>query len=121
MSNEIEMSARLYASKNGASTNSQTFSATVNMTGTDMGQNTQDIGSASDELLEIAADLSLPYKVLIKNLDLQYAVYVGVSTPYQFQIPAGEFMLIPRVDANLYLKEVTSGSSVKVFAQYCEI
>jgi hypothetical protein len=91
------------------------------MTGTDMGQNTQDIGSASDELLEIAADLSLPYKVLIKNLDLQYAVYVGVSTPYQFQIPAGEFMLIPRVDANLYLKAVTSGSSVKIFAQFCEI
>ena len=103
MANEIEMSARLYASKNGASINSQTFTATANMTGTDMGQNTQDIGSGSDELLEIAADLSLPYKVLIKNMDLQNAVYVGVSIPYQFQIPAGEFMLIPRVDANLYL------------------
>jgi hypothetical protein len=121
MANEIEMSARLYASKNGASINSQTFAATANMTGTDMGQNTQDIGSGSDELLEIAADLSLPYKVLIKNLDLQNSVYVGISIPYQFQIPAGEFMLIPRVDANLYLRAVTSGSVVKVFAQYCEI
>jgi len=112
MANEIEMSARLYAAKNGASINSQTFTATAN---------TQDIGSGSDELLEIAADLSLPYKVLIKNMDLQNAVYVGVSIPYQFQIPAGEFMLIPRVDANLYLRAVTSGSVVKVFAQYCEI
>jgi hypothetical protein len=121
MANEIEMTARLYASKNGASINPQTFTATVNMTGTDMGQNTQDIGSGADELLDIAADLSLPYKVLIKNLDLQNAVYVGVSTPYQFQIPAGEFMLIPRVDANLYLKAVISGSSVKIFAQFCEI
>lgn len=120
MANEIEMTARLYAAKNGASINPQTFTTTVNMTGTDMGQNTQDIGS-TDELLEIAADLSLPYKVLIKNLDLQNAVYVGVSTPYQFQIPAGEFMLIPRVDANLYLKAVISGSVVKIFAQYCEI
>ena len=121
MANEIEMTARLYASKNGASINSQTFTATANMTGTDMGQNTQDIGSGSDELLEIAADLSLPYKVLIKNLDLQNSVYVGITIPYQFQIPAGEFMLIPRVDANLYLRAVTSGSVVKVFAQYCEI
>jgi len=121
MANEIEMSARLYAAKNGASINPQTFTSTVNMTGTDMGQNTQDIGSGSDELLEIAADLSLPYKVLIKNLDLQNAVYVGVSIPYQFQIPAGEFMLIPRVDSNLYLRAVISGSTVKVFAQYCEI
>jgi hypothetical protein len=54
-------------------------------------------------------------------MDLQNAVYVGVSTPYQFQIPAGEFMLIPRVDANLYLKAVISGSTVKIFAQFCEI
>ena len=115
------MSARLYASKNGASINSQTFTTTSNMTGTDMGQNTQDICSSADELLDIAADLSLPYKVLIKNLDLQYSVYVGITVPYQFQIPAGEFMLIPRVDANLYLKAVTSGSSVKIFAQFCEI
>jgi hypothetical protein len=121
MANEIEMSARLYASKNGASINSQTFTAISNMTGTDMGQNTQDISSGADELLEIAADLSLPYKVLIKNLDLQNSVYVGISIPYQFQIPAGEFILIPRVDANLYLRAVTSGSVVKVFSQYCEI
>ena len=78
MANEIEMSARLYASKNGASINSQTFTTTSNMTGTDMGQNTQDIGSAADELLEIAADLSLPYKVLIKNLDLQYVYHEHV-------------------------------------------
>jgi hypothetical protein len=121
MANEIEMSARLYAAKNGASINSQTFTATANMTGTDMGQNTQDIGSGSDELLDIAADLSLPYKVLIKNLDLQNSVWVGVSIPYQFEIPAGEFMLIPRVNANLYLRSVISGSTVKIFAQFCEI
>ena len=36
MSNEVEMSARLYASKGGAVINSLSYSAIANMTGTDM-------------------------------------------------------------------------------------
>jgi hypothetical protein len=69
MANEIEMSARLYASKNGASINNQLWQTTCNMTGTDMGQQTQEVGPSS-ELLDITADLSLPYKILIYNMDL---------------------------------------------------
>jgi hypothetical protein len=60
MADEIQMSARLYASKGGASINNQTFNVVTNMTGTDMGQQTQEVGSAS-ETLDITADLSLPY------------------------------------------------------------
>jgi hypothetical protein len=36
MANEVEMSARLYASKGGAVINSLSYSAVANMTGTDM-------------------------------------------------------------------------------------
>jgi hypothetical protein len=62
MADEIQMTARLYATKNGASINPQTWTAVANMTGTDMGQQTQDV-SAGGELLDITADLSLPYKL----------------------------------------------------------
>jgi len=62
MANEIEMSARLYAAKGGASINPQTWSAVVNMTGRDMGQQTQDVGT-SDEALDLTADLATPYKL----------------------------------------------------------
>ena len=44
MANEVEMSARLYAAKGGATINSLSYSAVANMTGTDMGQQTQVVG-----------------------------------------------------------------------------
>ena len=118
MANEIQMSARLYAAKDGASINPQTWSTVVNMTGRDMGQTTQDVGT-SDEVLGITSDLSLPYKCLIYNMDLQNSVYVGPSSPYPFMIPPQEFILIPRAEAALYVKAVTN--PLKIFAQFCEI
>ena len=68
MANEIQMSARLYASKGGASIDGTTYTVTANMTGTDMGQQTQDVGNTG-EALDLTADLSTPYRVLIRNLD----------------------------------------------------
>jgi hypothetical protein len=125
MADEIQMSARLYASKNGASINAQTWNAVANMTGVDMGQQTQDVGSAS-ELLDITADLSLPYKVLIYNMDLVSSVAVGniashVSGVFFMEIPPQQFALIPFTKFDLYVKCTTAGSSAKIFAQFCEI
>lgn len=118
MANEIEMSARLYASKGGATINPQTYSCTANMTGRDMGQQTQDVGT-SDEVLDLTSDLATPYRLLVANLDLVNSVSIGPSSPYSFQIPAGQFILIPWVDATMYVK--ASNSTVKIFAQFCEI
>ena len=118
MANEIEMSARLSAAKGGAMINPQTWTAIVNMTGRDMGQQTQDVGT-SDEPLALTADLGTPYKVLIYNMDLVNDIYVGPSSPYSFIVPHGEFILLPRVEATLYVKAVTA--PVKIFAQFCEI
>jgi hypothetical protein len=55
----------------------------------------------------------------VVNLDLVNPVSIGPSSPYSFQIPAGQFILIPWVDATMYVK--ASNSSVKIFAQFCEI
>ena len=123
MADEIQMSARLYASKNGASINAQTWNVTCNMTGTDMGQQTQEVGPSS-ELLDITADLSLPYKLFIYNMDLvndigvgDVASHVGV---YWMRVPPQQFILIPYVNTNIYVRSYNS-SVVKIFAQYCEI
>jgi len=118
MSNEVEMSARLYASKGGAVINSLSYSAIANMTGTDMGQQTQVVGT-SDETLDLTADLGTPYRLLVVNLDLVNSVEIGPSSPYSFQIPAGQFILIPYVAATMYVRAINS--SVKIFAQFCEL
>lgn len=124
MANEIEMSARLYAAKDGASINPQTWTALVNMTGRDMGQQTQEV-SAAGELLDVTADLSLPYKLLVYNMSLvdecgigDVASHVGV---YWMRIPPRQFILIPYTNTNMYVKCMTAGSTLQIFAQYCEI
>jgi hypothetical protein len=118
MANEVEMSARLYAAKGGASINPQVYTCISNMTGRDMGQQTQDVGT-TDETLDLTADLATPYRLLVVNLDLVNPVSIGPSSPYSFQIPAGQFILIPWVDATMYVK--AANSPVKIFAQFCEI
>lgn len=123
MADEIQMSARLYASKNGASINPQTWTSVCNMTGTDMGQQTQEVGPSS-ELLDITADLSLPYKLFIYNMDLINDIGVGdvashVGT-YWMKVPPQQFILIPHVNTAIYVRSYNS-STVKIFAQYCEI
>lgn len=124
MADEIQMSARLYASKNGASINSQTWNAVCNMTGVDMGQQTQEVSSGG-ELLDVTADLSLPYKLLVYNMSLtddcgigDVAAHVGL---YWMRIPPQQFILIPYVNSNIYVKCMTPASTLKIFAQYCEI
>jgi len=88
------------------------------MTGTDMGQQTQVVGT-TDEALDLTSDLGTPYRLLVVNLDLVNAVSIGPSSPYSFQIPPGQFILIPWVDATMYVR--ASNSPVKIFAQFCEI
>jgi hypothetical protein len=118
MANEVEMSARLYASKGGAVINSLSYSAIANMTGTDMGQQTQVVGT-TDEVLDLTADLGTPYRLLVVNLDLVNSVGIGPGTPYSFEIPAGQFILIPWVLSTMYVK--ANNSPVKIFAQFCEV
>jgi hypothetical protein len=119
MADEIQMTARLYASKNGAYLPSVTYTKSATMVGTDMGSQTQVIG-LTVETLDVPVDVNSPYKLLISNLDNTNYVELGfVSGTYTMRIPAGETLLIPYVSATLYL--LANTSAVTVQATFCEI
>jgi len=119
MADEIQMTARLYASKNGAYLPSVTYTKSATMVGTDMGSQTQVIG-LTVEALDVPVDVGSPYKLLISNLDNTNYVELGfVSGTYTMRIPAGETLLIPYVSATLYL--LANTSAVTVQATFCEI
>ena len=119
MADEIQMTARLYASKGGAFLPSVTYNKSATMAGTDMASQTQSIGTTV-EALDVPVDVNSPYKLLISNLDSTNFVEMGfVSGTYTMRIPAGETMLMPYVTATLYLKADTS--AVTIQATFCEI
>lgn len=120
MADEIQLTARLYASKNGAYLPSVTYTKSTTMIGTDMGSQTQVIGTSTVEALDVPVDVTSPYKLLISNLDTTNYVELGfVSGTYTMRIPAGETLLLPYVSATLYL--LANTSSVTVQATFCEI
>jgi len=89
------------------------------MVGTDMGSQTQIIG-LTVEALDVPVDVTSPYKLLISNLDTTNYVELGfVSGTYTMRIPFGETLLLPYVNATLYL--LANTSSVTVQATFCEI
>ena len=119
MADEIQMTARLYASKGGAFLPSVTYTKSATMAGVDMGSQTQLIGTTV-EALDVPVDVASPYKLLIANLDSTNYVELGfVSGTYTMRIPAGETLLMPYVSATLYLKADTS--NVTIQATFCEI
>jgi hypothetical protein len=119
MADEIQMTARLYASKNGAYLPSVTYTKSATMVGTDMGSQTQVIG-LTVEALDVPVDVTSPYKLLISNLDNTNYVELGfVSGTYTMRIPAGETLLIPYVSATLYL--LANTSAVTIQATFCEV
>jgi hypothetical protein len=127
MANEIQMSARLFAAKGGASIDGTTYTATANMTGFDMGQQTQDI-STSAEALDVAPDVALPYRVMIRNIDTINSVLVGfydaVIVPdvvYPIRIQPGEFCLLPRIETGNFVMLKSTAGVVKVVVQFCEL
>ena len=118
------MTARLYASKNGAYLPSVTYTKSATMVGTDMGSQTQSIGTASSETLDVPVDVSTPYKVLISNLDSTNYVELSFTSGFvagagTMRLPAGETMLIPYINVSLYL--IANTSAVTIQATFCEI
>ena len=119
MADEIQMTARLYASKNGAYLPSVTYTKSATMVGTDMGSQTQVVG-LTVEALDVPVDVTSPYKLLISNLDSTNYIEMGfVSGTYTMRIPAGETLLLPYVSATLYL--LANTSAVTIQATFCEI
>ena len=94
------------------------------MVGTDMGSQTQSIGTSSSETLDVPVDVSTPYKLLISNLDNTNYVELSFTSGFAagagtMRLPAGETMLIPYINTNLYL--IANTSAVTIQATFCEI
>ncbi len=83
---------------------------------------------AAREALDLTADLSTPYRVLIRNLDtinsLQVGGYDAVIYPnivYPIRIAPGEFCLLPRIDSGWTTLVKSSAGTVKIMVQFCEL
>ena len=118
------MTARLYASKNGAFLPSVTYTKSATMAGVDMGSQTQSIGASSSEILDVPVDVTAPYKLLISNLDNTNYVELSFTSGFgigagTMRLPAGETMLIPYINASLYL--LANTSAVTIQSTFCEI
>jgi hypothetical protein len=124
MADEIQMTARLYASKGGAFLPSVTYNKSATMAGVDMGSQTQSISASASEILDVPVDVTVPYKLLISNLDNTNYVELSFTSGFTvgagtMRIPAGETMLIPYINASLYL--LANTSAVTIQATFCEI
>jgi hypothetical protein len=124
MADEIQMTARLYASKGGAFLPSVTYTKSATMAGVDMGSQTQSISATASEILDVPVDVTSPYKLLISNLDNTNYVELSFTSGFTIgngtmRLPAGETLLIPYINASLYL--LANTSAVTIQATFCEI
>lgn len=101
MANEIVLSVSLRATKGGASV-SASVSDSITMSGDDMEQGTQVIGTSA-EAVTWGEITGAPKYVLLKNLDATNFVTVGFTNPpTEMKLLAGESLLVPPTSANLY-------------------
>lgn len=111
MANEINLSVTLAATKNGASIR-LSASDTIDMSGGDMLQSTQEIGTSA-EALTWGDITGAPKYVFLKNLDSTNFVTVGFTNPpTEMKLLAGEVMLFPPTTANVYAIANTAAVSV---------
>ena len=117
MANEGYFSINLKATKAGA-TVGQSVSARFNMSGNDMMQATQTIGTTA-ELVDFADITGAPQMVMIQNLDSTNYIELGGDsglTVYKTKIAAGQTTLFTPSSATLYAKANTASVNVLVVA-----
>jgi hypothetical protein len=117
MANEIMISAGFQASKSGA-TISASESGSFDMTGDDMVQGTQLIGTAAEvlNLGEVSGDVAL---LFAKNLDATNFVEIALDsgmTQKFIKLRPGRFALLPPATATLYAKADTASCRLQIAA-----
>lgn len=116
MANEINYSITLSASKNGARVNPGALNEIVSMTGDDMIQNTQVIGTSA-EALDFGEITGAPVVVEVKNLDTTNFVLLGFTNPpTEMKLTAGRSTIIFPTTANIYAKADTAACRVLICA-----
>jgi hypothetical protein len=109
MANEAYFSIQLKASKAGGQVG-QSTSGRSNMTGGDMVQATQTIGTTS-ELVDFGDITGAPQFVMIQNLDADNFIELGGDsglTVFKLQIPAGQSSIFSPSSGTLYAKADTA-------------
>jgi hypothetical protein len=117
MANEITQSINLSASKGGATVSIST-SKRINMTGDDMLQGTQVIGTSA-ETLALGEISGAPGNLAIKNLDATNFVEIGGDsglTVFKIKIAPGEACIFQPTSATLYAQANTAAVRVSVIA-----
>lgn len=117
MANEITKSFRISASKNGLKSDFAPPSAKESMTGDEVVNNTQVIGTTA-ELLNLGEISGAPGLVMIQNLDNTNFVEIGGDsglTVFKLKIDPGEEVLIRPSTGTVYLKADTAPCRVWVF------
>lgn len=111
MASEIIISAGLKVSKGGASINLSASTA-QDMSGEDMLQDTQLIGTSA-EAVTFGEISGAPAYIFVKNLDSTNFVTVGwTNPPTEIKILAGKFALFPTSSGTIYA--VADTASVRV-------
>lgn len=116
MANEINYTVNLVARKGGAVVNPGALSETLSMTGDDMIQTTQVIGTSA-EAVGFGEIAGAPAVVVVKNLDATNYVTVGFTNPpTEIKILPGGAMLVTPAAAALYAIANTAACRVLVCA-----
>jgi hypothetical protein len=117
MANEISFSASLSYSKSGANA---TISASISVTqvGADFTNQSQLIGTASAELLDVGSDVGTTGYVMVKNNDPTNFVELSLNdfTQKFAKLRAGEFCILPVSTGTIYAKADTGACQVSVLA-----
>lgn len=117
MANELYFAVALTARKGGAIVSHET-SGNTTMTGDDMLQGTQVIGTSA-ELIDFAEITGAPSMVLIQNLDATNFVELGGDsglTVFKLKLPAGKATLLTLSSATLYAKADTAAVRLQIIA-----
>ena len=125
---EIQISTRLYASKTSAQLPSHTNTTTQDMVGTHLGDGTQDIGTVSDEILDIPGDITGRRFIEVRSTEPKGGNYVQFSDAsggsfaagVHNELPGGTsiLMCIPS-GASIYAKANTA--SVRIQWRACQV
>lgn len=117
MANEINISANISVNKGGWNAKGS-GSKSITMSGADMLQDTQDIGTSA-EAVTWGEITGAPKYVFIKNLDSTNYVTIGwTNPPTEIPLLPGEIALFPTSTATFYA--LANTATVKIGKVACE-
>jgi hypothetical protein len=120
MANEGYLTVNLKANKSGANI-AQNYSASFSMTGNEMMQGTQNVGTTA-ELVGFGNITGAPQMVSVRNLDATNYVELGGDsglTVFKIVVPKGGIAVFKAASATLYAKANTA--AVNILVQAVEI